>query len=73
MYLDVSEVINERVESNIQGSRKEYEAAIVHARRSHQIKKAAAFWICVQQQRKKAIWKREMGQKNILGRDFAEL
>ncbi|XP_036392705.1 protein ANTAGONIST OF LIKE HETEROCHROMATIN PROTEIN 1-like [Megalops cyprinoides] len=64
--------INEREESTIQASRKEYEAATFRARRSHRRKKAAAFWLCVQQQREKAIWKRERPSGEIFWADVLQ-
>ena len=55
------------VENNIQASREqrhEYKAASFRAQRPHRRKKAAAFWICVQQQRE---------ARNNSGQMFAEL
>lgn len=39
-----------RVKTNIQASRKESDAATLHALRFNRKEKAAEFWVCVQQQ-----------------------
>lgn len=58
--------INKRVDSSIQASREEYEAATLCTRRSHRRKKAAAYWICVQQQPDgSSLWKHKRPSRDI--------